>query len=81
MVWNLLDTFYLPGLCICFDLFNQILSLVFGAKIGRADFFTSVLLGLIAPLALVITSGTARSPRVQSLASLLIVWGDSLGGI
>jgi hypothetical protein len=52
--------FYLLGLGICFALFNQILSPVFGAKIGPAEFFASVLLGPITPLALLITFGTAH---------------------
>jgi len=74
--------FFLVKLGISPDLFNQILDLISGGKIGPADLFIPVLLGLIAPLALLITPKTARSPWVQSVASLLIVWGNfSMGNL
>ena len=74
--------FYLVKLGVSPDLFNQILNLISDGKFGPSDFLAPVLLGLIAPLALLITPRTARSPWVQSLASLLIIWGNfSMGNL
>jgi Ni/Fe-hydrogenase subunit HybB-like protein len=74
--------FFLVKLGISPDLFNQILDLISGGKIGPADLFVPVLLGLIAPLALLIIPRTARTPWVQSVASLLIVLGNfSMGSL
>jgi tetrathionate reductase subunit C len=74
--------FYLIKLGISPDLFNQVLALISGGRFGLADFFIPVLLGLIAPLALLTTPRTARSPWVQSVASLLIIWGNfSMGNL
>jgi len=74
--------FYLVKLGVSPDLFNQILTLISGGKIGLADVFLPLLVGLIAPLALLITPRTARSPWVQSVASLLIIWGNfSMGNL
>ena len=74
--------FFLVKLGISPDLFNQILDLISGGKIGPSDLFIPVFLGLIAPLALLITPKTARSPWAQSVASLLIIWGNfSMGNL
>jgi Ni/Fe-hydrogenase subunit HybB-like protein len=74
--------FYLVKLGISPDLFNQILSLISEGKIAASDLFVPVFLGLIAPLALLITPRTARSPWVQSVASILIIWGNfSMGSL
>jgi Ni/Fe-hydrogenase subunit HybB-like protein len=74
--------FYLVKLGVSPDLFNQILNLISEGKIGTSDLFVPLLLGLIAPLALLITPRTARSPWVQSVASLLIIWGNfSMGSL
>lgn len=74
--------FYLVKLGVSPDLFNQILNLLSDGKFGPSDFLVPVLLGLIAPLALLITPKTARSPWVQSVASLLIIWGNfSMGNL
>ena len=74
--------FFLVKLGISPDLFNQILNLISDGKIGPSSLFVPVLLGLIAPLLLLITPKTARSPWVQSVASLLIVWGNfSMGNL
>jgi len=72
--------FYLLKLGISPELFNQILNLIAGGKIGPADLLVPIVLGLIAPLALLIIPKTARSPWAQSIASLLIVWGNFLMG-
>ena len=64
------------------ELFNQILDLISGGKIDPADFFIPVVLGLFAPLALLIIPRTGRSPWAQSVASILIVWGSfSMGNL
>ncbi len=68
--------FYLVKLGISPDLFNQFLNLLSGGRIGMADLLIPVLLGLIVPLVLLISGRTARSPWVQSVASLLIIWGN-----
>jgi Ni/Fe-hydrogenase subunit HybB-like protein len=74
--------FYLVKLGISPDLFNQILSLISDGKIATSDLFVPLLLGLIAPLALLIAPRTARSPWVQSVASILIIWGNfSMGSL
>jgi len=74
--------FFLVKVGISPDLFNQILDLISGGKISPSSLFVPVLLGLITPLALLITPRTARSPWVQSVASLLIVWGNfSMGNL
>jgi Ni/Fe-hydrogenase subunit HybB-like protein len=74
--------FYLVKLGISPDLFNQILNLISDGKIAASDLFVPLLLGLIAPLALLITPRTARSPWAQSVASILILWGNfSMGSL
>ncbi len=74
--------FYLVKLGISPDLFNQFLNLVSGGRIGLADLFIPVLLGLIVPLVLLTTRRAARSPWVQSVACLLIIWGNfSMGNL
>jgi Ni/Fe-hydrogenase subunit HybB-like protein len=74
--------FYLLKLGISPELFNQILNLMAGGKIGPADLLVPILLGLIAPLTLLIIPRTARSPWVQFVASLLIILGNfSMGNL
>ncbi len=74
--------FYLLKLGISPDLFNQILDLIAGGKIGATDLVVPVVFGLIAPLALLIIPRTARTPWVQLVASLLIVLGNfSMGNL
>ena len=72
--------FYLVKVGISPDLFQHVLTLTTAGKIGPADFFLPLVLGLIAPLALLIIPPTARRPWAQSLASGCILWGNfSLG--
>ncbi len=67
--------FYLLKLGMSPDLFNQMLDLMAGGKIGPADLLVPLGFGLIVPLALLIFSRAARSPWAQCAASILIVVG------
>ncbi len=67
--------FYLMKLGTSPVLFNQVLNLVAGGKIGPVDLLVPIGFGLVAPLALLILSRTSRSPWAQFAASILIVLG------
>jgi Ni/Fe-hydrogenase subunit HybB-like protein len=74
--------FYLVKLGISPDLFNQVLDLLGGGKFGPSDLLLPIMIGLIAPLALLIIPKTARSPWAQCLASFCIIWGTfSMGDL
>jgi len=67
--------FYLLQLGLTPNLFNHALRLITEGRISSMDFFIPVVLGLIAPLALLIVPRTSRSPFGQLIASSLIVFG------
>ena len=67
--------FYLMKLGLTPELFDHVLKLLTEGKISVADLFIPVILGLIAPLALLAVPRTARSPISQLIASVLIVVG------
>ncbi len=74
--------FYLLKLGTTPELFNQILDLTAEGRIGPTDLLVPVGFGLIVPLALLLFPRTARTPWVQSIASLLIVLGTfSMGNL
>jgi len=67
--------FYLVKLGLNPELFDHVLKLMTEGKISVTDLFIPVVLGLIAPLVLLIAPRTARSPISQLVASSLIVFG------
>jgi Ni/Fe-hydrogenase subunit HybB-like protein len=67
--------FYLMKLGLTPHLFNHVFSLLTEGKISPTDFLIPLVLGLIAPLTLLIIPRTSRSPFGQLIASTLIIFG------
>jgi Ni/Fe-hydrogenase subunit HybB-like protein len=67
--------YYLMKLGLSPDLFNHVLGLMTSGRLSAADFLVPLILGLIAPLILLILPRTNRSPLGQLIASALIVFG------
>jgi len=67
--------YYLMKLGLTPHLFNHVLSLMTEGKISTTDLLLPLILGLIVPLALLITPKIARSPLGQFIASILIIFG------
>ena len=67
--------FYLMKLGLTPELFDHVLRLMTEGKLSVADLLIPVVLGLIAPLALLVVPRTARSPVSQLIASALIIFG------
>ncbi|HEX7372994.1 MAG TPA: NrfD/PsrC family molybdoenzyme membrane anchor subunit [Thermodesulfobacteriota bacterium] len=67
--------FYLMKLGLTPHLFDHVLHLMTEGKLSATDLFIPVVLGLIAPLALLVVPRTARSPVSQMIASALIIFG------
>jgi tetrathionate reductase subunit C len=67
--------FYLMKLGLTPELFDYVLKLMTEGKLSIADLFVPLVLGLMAPLALLVVPRTARSPVSQLIASALIIFG------
>jgi tetrathionate reductase subunit C len=67
--------FYLMKLGLTPELFDYVLKLMTEGKLSIADLFVPLVLGLMAPLALLVIPRTARSPVSQLIASALIIFG------
>lgn len=67
--------FYLVRLGLSPRLFDHVLNLMTEGRISSMDFLIPLVLGLIAPLALLILPRTARSPFGQLIACSLIIFG------
>jgi hypothetical protein len=67
--------FYLMKLGLTPELFDHVLKLMTEGKLSIADLFIPLVLGLMAPLALLVAPRTARNPVSQLIASVLIIFG------
>jgi len=67
--------FYLMKLGLTPELFDHVLKLMTEGKLSVVDLFIPVVLGLMAPLVLLVVPRTARSPVSQLIASTLIIFG------
>ena len=67
--------FYLMKLGLTPELFDHVLKLMTEGKLSIADLFIPLVLGLMAPLALLVAPRTARNPVSQLIASALIIFG------
>jgi Ni/Fe-hydrogenase subunit HybB-like protein len=67
--------FYLMKLGLTPELFDHVLKLMTEGKLSVADLFIPLVLGLMAPLVLLVVPRTARSPVSQLIASALIIFG------